>query len=112
MSGITTAMREVAREALLEPGETITKLDLRGWIVLGNLISAGDEAIIDWPDNHIPQLFDRPIRVTITGVTSNNLLRLNIQTAGAKDDRGVEWKTGDKLGCFSVMRYVWKIEKV
>lgn len=102
---------ETQREMLLEGGERLEKLDLSGWIVLRNLLAVGEDIVIDWPASCLPLLFDRPVRATVEGVTSNNLLRLSLKTEGAKDDRGVEWPIGPQFGCFDVKWHVWRILK-
>jgi hypothetical protein len=80
-------------ENLLKEGETVEQLNLGGWIVLSNLLAIGDEVIIDY-SGYIPPLFAEPVRATITNISSNNLLKIDLQTEGARDGRGSLWKTG------------------
>lgn len=81
-------------ENLLKEGEVIEGLDLGGWIVLRNLLSVGDEVIIDY-HSYLPPLFTEPVRAAIIGISSNNLIKINLQTEGVKDRKGNVWPTGD-----------------
>jgi hypothetical protein len=99
-------------ENLLKEGETVERLNLGGWIVLSNLLAIGDEVIIDY-DSYYPQLFVEPVRATITNISSNNLLKIDLQTEGAKSERGSLWPTGEhpywldcKFQCKKIVKQV------
>lgn len=81
-------------ENLLKEGEAAERLNLNGWVVLSNLLAIGDEVIIDY-DHYYPQLFTEPVRATIIDISSNNLIKINLQTEGAKDGRGNLWAAGE-----------------
>ena len=74
---------------LLREDEKVEKLDLSGWIVLRHLIGASDEIVIRHDGIH--RLFDRPVRAVVRGVSSNNLVAIDLITEGAKDRNGHVW---------------------
>ena len=68
---------------------TFKKLDLSGWIVLKNLIAPGDEIMIR--HDGISNLFDRDVHAIVTGVSSNNLVGIEILTEDVHGPMGGLW---------------------
>ena len=97
-------------ENLLKEGETVERLNLQGWIVLSNLLAIGDEVIIDY-SGYIPPLFVEPVRATIIDIREN-LIKINLQTEGAKGSRGSLWPTGEYPYWLDCMFKCKKIVKV
>lgn len=58
---------------LLHPSECIDPIDKSGWIVLRNLLTPGDEVIID-ESYRSPRTFDRSIRARIEATSNFGLL--------------------------------------
>lgn len=65
------------------------KLDLSGWIVLHNLIAVGDDIMIR--HDGINNLFDRDVHAIVRGISTNNLVRIEILTDGVCGQSGHPW---------------------
>lgn len=91
--------------SLVNEGESLEKLDLRGWIVLDNMIGPYDEIVID-------DFFDRPVRAWVNAVSLINTVSIELITEGVYDKSGkYAWPAGNCYGWFDIVWKIWLIVK-
>ena len=95
--------------AMLKEGESVSRLDLSGWVVLKHLLSPGDTIIV-FEGNRQPLLFGRAVRCEVRRISNNNLLGLRLLTVPVFDDRGDAWNRGVIDGWVDCMWSTWKVE--